>query len=124
MPGTHGQSHETLVGAATYCLTHQFKRYQAPGRGEAEHGYVCEVVVASDQAGRGLGSRLLREVHSAFARGGVAEVYIDRHEENAASAAMMRKAGFIEIDTFAEPERRPHGSGRTTVCRLHLRPAR
>jgi hypothetical protein len=30
---------------------------------------------------------------------------------------MMRKAGFVELETFAEPERRPHGSGRTTVCR-------
>jgi L-amino acid N-acyltransferase YncA len=49
---------------------------------------------------------------------GLKDVYIDRHEENAASAGMMRKGGFVEVDTFAEPARRPHGSGRTTVCRL------
>jgi hypothetical protein len=30
----------------------------------------------------------------------------------------MRKAGFTVIDTFDEPAKRPHGSGRTTVCRI------
>ena len=49
---------------------------------------------------------------------GLHAVYIDRHEENAASAGMMRKAGFTVIDTFDEPAKRPHGSGRTTVCRI------
>ena len=29
---------------------------------------------------------------------------------------MMRRAGFVDIDTYADPRRRPHGSGRTTVC--------
>lgn len=111
---------EVLVGAATYCLTRQFSRYQAPDRADAEHGYVCEVVVARDQAGRGLGTTLLQKVIVRLAVTGACEVYIDRHEENAASAGMMRKAGFTEIDTFFEPERRPHGSRRTTVCRRVL----
>jgi hypothetical protein len=30
----------------------------------------------------------------------------------------MRKAGFTEVETYADPRRRPHGSGRTTVCRF------
>lgn len=111
-----------LVGAATYCLTDQFRRYQAGDRADAQHGYVCEVVVAPEHAGRGLGSRLLGEVNTRLAALGVREIYIDRHEENAASAGMMRKAGFEEVETFAEPARRPHGSGRTTVCRLTCRP--
>ncbi len=113
---------QQLVGAATYCLTHDFRRHQASDRADAEHGYVCEVVVAPEYAGRGLGSQLLREVSASLAALGVCEIYIDRHEENAASAGMMRKAGFQEIETFAEPARRPHGSGRTTVCRLICRP--
>jgi len=115
----HGRQ---LVGAATYCLTDQFRHYQAGDRADAQHGYVCEVVVAPEHAGRGLGSRLLGEVNSRLAALGVREIYIDRHEENAASAGMMRKAGFEEVETFAEPARRPHGSGRTTVCRLTCRP--
>ena len=47
---------------------------------------------------------------------GVDAVFVDRHEENLASAGMMRKAGFTEVETYADPRRRPHGSGRTTVC--------
>lgn len=113
---------QALVGVATYCLTHDFRRYQASDRADAQHGYVCEVVVAPDYAGRGLGSELLQKVNASLAVMGVREVYIDRHEENAASAGMMRKAGFLELESFAEPARRPHGSGRTTVCRIICRP--
>jgi ribosomal protein S18 acetylase RimI-like enzyme len=65
-----------------------------------------------------LGTRLLRETLSALRQMGAQAVFIDRHEENRASAGMMRRAGFVEIETFAEPWRRPHGSGRTTVCRF------
>lgn len=109
-----------LLGAVTFCRTHGFERYQPQERAGAEHGYVCEAVVRQDQAGRGLGAQLLRAAVQTMQAWGLQEVYIDRHEENAASAGMMRKAGFVEIDTFAEPSRRPHGSGRTTVCRLGL----
>ncbi|MDP1938344.1 MAG: hypothetical protein Q8K91_14150, partial [Hylemonella sp.] len=67
-----------------------------------------------------LGTTLLEKVIDRLTVTGACEVYIDRHEENAASAGMMRKTGFVEIDTFAEPVRRPHGSRRTTVCRRVL----
>lgn len=107
-----------LLGAVTFCLTHDFSRYQSPVEAQREHGYVCEAVVRSDQAGRGLGTQLLKQAVALMAQQGVHTIYIDRHEENAASAGMMRKAGFVEIDTFVEPARRPHGSGRTTVCRV------
>lgn len=113
---------EVLLGAVTFCRSRQFLRYQPADRSDAEHGYVCEAVVRTDQAGRGLGSRLLTHALSCLAEQGLYEVYIDRHEENAASAGMMRKAGFVAIDTFAEPARRPHGSGRTTVCRAQTSP--
>lgn len=109
-----------LVGLATFRLTHQYCRYQTPERADAAHGYVCEVVVAPHCAGRGLGSDLLQKVNASLAVMGVREVYIDRHEENRASQGMMRKAGFEVIETFAEPARRPYGSGRTTVCRIKL----
>lgn len=108
-----------LLGAVTFCRTRGFQRYQTPERSSAEHGYVCEAVVQRDQTGRGLGVQLLRCAVETMQAWGLQEVYIDRHEENAASAGMMRKAGFVEIDTFAEPSRRPYGSGRTTVCRLN-----
>ena len=113
-----------LLGAITFCCTNDFAQYQnqaAEGGDQALHGYVCEAVVRRDQAGRGLGVKLLRVAIERLQQMGMQEIYIDRHEENAASASMMRKAGFVEIATFAEPARRPHGSGRTTVCRLALR---
>jgi ribosomal protein S18 acetylase RimI-like enzyme len=107
-----------IVGAVTFCLNTDFDRYlQSPLRGMPQ-GYVCEAVVRRDQAGKGLGTRLLRETLSALRQMGAQAVFIDRHEENRASAGMMRRAGFVEIETFAEPWRRPHGSGRTTLCRF------
>lgn len=124
-----GQAHgllamegEALVGAVTYRTTQHFFAYQDPQRKSALHGYICEAVVRRDQVGRGLGAQLLAHAVATLKAQGLQEIYIDRHEENAASAGMMRKAGFVELDTFAEPARRPHGSGRTTVCRIVFRP--
>jgi ribosomal protein S18 acetylase RimI-like enzyme len=65
-----------------------------------------------------LGTRLLRQALAEFSAKGAQVVFIDRHEENLASAGMMRRAGFVEFDTYADLRRRPHGSGRTTVCRF------
>lgn len=105
-----------ILGAVTYCLNTDFDRYLPPQTRGTPQGYVCEAVVRRDCAGQGLGTQLLREVLAALSTMGAQVVFIDRHEENRASAGMMRRAGFVEIDTFAQLWRRPHGSGRTTVC--------
>ena len=105
-----------ILGAVTFGLSTDFDRYlPAPLRGTPQ-GYVSEAVVQRDQAGRGLGTRLLQEALASLATMGVHMVFIDRHEENLASAGMMRRAGFVEVETYLDPRRRPHGSGRTTVC--------
>ncbi|WP_339524707.1 GNAT family N-acetyltransferase [Pseudomonas sp. EA_35y_Pfl2_R111] len=109
-----------LLGFVSYQYSRHFARYQPPTRLDLEHAYICEAVTHRAVAGQGLGSRLLKQVVTALAEQGVADIYIDRHEENAASAGMMRKAGFVEIETYADPERRPNGSRRTTVCCLRL----
>jgi len=109
-----------LLGFISYQHSRRFARYQPPARCDQEHAYICEAVTHRAVAGQGLGSRLLKQVVAALAEQGVSDIYIDRHEENAASAGMMRKAGFIEIETYADPERRPNGSRRTTVCCLRL----
>lgn len=109
-----------LLGAVTFCSTDAFARYQPEGRAQEAHGYICEAVVRRDQVGRGLGTALLEQAVADLRGRGLRAIYLDRHEENAASAGMMRKAGFVEVETFAEPARRPHGSGRTTVCRRLL----
>ena len=113
---------DEMLGAVTFCSTEDFARYQSPGRKAAPHGYICEVVVRRDQTGRGLGAHLLEQAVLALQAGVLQEIYIDRHEENAPSAGMMRKAGFVELESYADPERRPNGSGRTTVCRRLLTP--
>lgn len=109
-----------LLGFVSYQRSRYFQRYQPAARSASEHGYICEAVIHLQMAGRGLGSRLLVQAVAHLAEEGVQDIYIDRHEENAASAGMMRKAGFVEIETYADPARRPHGSGRTTVCCLRL----
>ena len=117
-----GQRDGELLGFVSYQRSRYFQRYQPVARSASEHGYICEAVVHRDMAGQGLGSRLLTRAVERLAGQGVRDIYIDRHEENAASAGMMRKAGFVEIDSYADPVRRPNGSGRTTVCYLLATP--
>ena len=105
-----------LLGAVTFGLSTDFDRYLPPHTRGTPQGYVSEAVVRRDWVGQGLGTRLLREALASLSSRGVSSVFIDRHEENLASAGMMRRAGFVEIDTYADPRRHPHGSGRTTVC--------
>ena len=109
-----------LLGAVTFGLSTDFDRY-LPGHARGTpQGYVSEAVVRRDRTGQGLGTRLLREALTRLSTMAVHAVFIDRHEENLASAGMMRKAGFVEVETYVDPRRRPHGSGRTTVCRFNF----
>jgi L-amino acid N-acyltransferase YncA len=111
---------ETLVGMMTYCHTHDYAKYQRADLAGTAHGYVSEAVVHRDYAGKGLGSRLLKAAVDDLRAQGMREVYISRHEENLASAGMMRKCGFVEIDTYVDERRNNTGSGRTTVCCLRF----
>lgn len=80
-----------------------------------EIAYINDVVVSAAQSGKGLGSQLLLKAVSLAGGKGCSQVYIERHEENAASAGMMRKAEFVAVETFDDREKRPTGSRRTTV---------
>lgn len=106
-----------LVAAVTFEISDAFARYLPPAQRHVPQGHVCEAVVRRDRAGRGLGARLLRAALARLRQRGHAVIYIERHEQNAASAGMMRKAGFEVLETYDDPLRRPHGSRRTTVCR-------
>ena len=106
-----------LVGFVTFLAQHSLPGVEAVKPGSL-HAYVCEAVVHREHAGKGIGSQLLRAATAALMAQGFNDIYIERHEENLASAGMMRKAGFIEIDCFDDPERRASGSRRTTVCRF------
>ena len=80
--------------------------------------YINDLVVASSQSGKGLGSQLLKESIKFAGIEKCSHVYIERHEENMASAGMMRKAGFDLVETFYEPEKRAVGSRKTSVLRI------
>jgi ribosomal protein S18 acetylase RimI-like enzyme len=112
-----------LIAAVTFGLSTDFDHYLPPQARGTPQGYVSEAVVRRDRTGQGLGTRLLRQALVELGKLGAEVVFIDRHEENLASAGMMRAAGFVEIETYADPRRRPHGSGRTTVCWKVLNPA-
>ena len=112
-----------LIGAVTFGLSTDFDDYLPPQARGTPQGYVSEAVVRRDRVGQGWGTRLLRHALAELSKLGADVVFIDRHEENLASAGMMRAAGFVEIETYADPRRRPHGSGRTTVCWKVLNPA-
>ncbi len=113
---TQGQ----LIGAVTFGLSTDFDHHLPEQARGTPKGYVSEAVVRRDRTGQDLGTRLLRAALAELGKLGAEVVFIDRHEENLASAGMMCRAGFVEIDTYADPRRRPHGSGRTTVYRFRF----
>lgn len=82
--------------------------------------YINDVVVSLNQSGRGVGSKLLLEAIDLAQRENCNKVYIERHEENRASAGMMRKAGFEIVETFYDPEKRTAGSRKTSVLSVCL----
>lgn len=77
--------------------------------------YIGDVVVSGAYSGQGIATKLLECCieKSKEKRAGV--VLIERHEENLASAGMMRKAGFQPVDTFYDPEKRSVGSRKTAI---------
>ena len=48
------------------------------------------------------------------------EVFIERHEENLASAGMMRKAAFSHVETFHDPAKRTSGSRNSSILKVDL----
>lgn len=106
-----------LLGAAILYRMHDaFPQHRPAGVATEAAGYIMEAVVRRDQAGQGLGSLLLGQACEDLAARGARWVVADRHEENAASGGMMRKAGFVELASFDDAERRASGSRRSTVC--------
>lgn len=77
--------------------------------------YIGDVVVSLTLSGKGIGSKLLNKCVCIAREEQCHKVYIERHEENLASAGMMRKAGFEQVETFYDPDKRFVGSRKTSV---------
>jgi ribosomal protein S18 acetylase RimI-like enzyme len=82
--------------------------------------YIAEAAVHRNYGGQGIGTHLLTLVIERAPALGASMLIIDRHEQNAASAGMMRKAGFIELCTFVDEPRRNYGSKKTTILGMTL----
>lgn len=82
--------------------------------------FIGDVVVDSNFTGRGVGSALLEQSVQKAIRQESKVVLIERHEENSASAGMMEKAGFEQIDCYFDPLRRRVGSRKTVIMGIKL----
>lgn len=79
--------------------------------------YVNDVVVNKSYSGKGIGNKLLNECVAIARKRNSTAVYIERHEENSASAGMMQKAGFEIVETYYDPTKRFVGSQNTSVLK-------
>lgn len=82
--------------------------------------FVGDVVVSSLHAGKGIATRLLKECITEAKNTGANSLFIERHEENRASAGMMRKAGFNILDVFHDPEKRFSGSRNSVILDIKI----
>lgn len=106
-----------LVGIAT-CNTHrQFPKYENSDR---RTGYLSQNVVLPELRGKGVGSELVRARKNFLLGQGVKAIYVTHHADNLGSAGALQHAGFIEVDTYLDPEKRLVGSRKTTVRRFEL----
>jgi RimJ/RimL family protein N-acetyltransferase len=109
-----------LIGFISYRVGRIFPQYEPEETKHSEHAYIVDGVVHRQHVGAGIGTILIELVKTRIKERGIHILYADRHEENIGSAALMETTGFEIVDTFPEPERRPHGSGRTCVGRCVL----
>ena len=79
--------------------------------------YINDVVVNTNHSGKGIGNKLLNECMAIARQRNSMAVYIERHEENLASAGMMRKAGFEMVETHYDPTKRFVGTKNTSVLK-------
>ncbi|MCG7536561.1 GNAT family N-acetyltransferase [Pseudoalteromonas sp. OOF1S-7] len=82
--------------------------------------FIGDVLVARQHGGKGIATALLKACIAQAKQAGGELVLIERHEENKASAGMMRKAGFHIIDTFHDPQKRSAGSQNSCILATEL----
>ncbi|ESP90835.1 GNAT family N-acetyltransferase [Pseudoalteromonas luteoviolacea] len=88
---------------------------------DLEHiSFIGDVVVSAEHNGKGIATQLLNHCIELAKDKGAKAVFIERHEENLASAGMMKKAGFLVVDTFHDPQKRSAGSQNSVILAVHF----
>ncbi|MGI9319358.1 MAG: GNAT family N-acetyltransferase [bacterium] len=82
--------------------------------------FISDVVVSSHFSGKGIATQLLKNCIEEAKNRSFSIVLIERHEQNLASAGMMRKAGFSIIDTFYDPDKRTSGSRNSVILEVNI----
>lgn len=77
--------------------------------------FIGDVVVSSNHSGKGVATQLLIKCLDEAKQKKYKTVLVERHEENLASAGMMKKAGFSIIDVFYDPDKREKGSKNSVI---------
>lgn len=77
--------------------------------------FIGDVVVNRKFVGQGIGTALLEHNIEQAKRQRKKTVLIEHHENNLASATMIRKAGFKKLDSFIDTSRRPNGTQITVI---------
>jgi ribosomal protein S18 acetylase RimI-like enzyme len=108
-----------IVGFAILIFSDGCPEKYAPYESFGNIAYIGDVVVNKYHSGKGIGSKLLSETIAIAKKKDIGTIYIERHEENLASAGMMRKAGFEVVKTFYDPGKRHSGSRNTTVQKIY-----
>jgi ribosomal protein S18 acetylase RimI-like enzyme len=82
--------------------------------------FIGDVAVDPKEGGQGIGTKLLNQSILRARQLNLQTVYLERHEENLASAGMMRKAGFEIVETFHDPIKRNSGSRNSVVLKIDI----
>ena len=85
--------------------------------------FIGDVVVSAQHAGKGIATTMLEKCIADAREKKTNNVLIERHEENLASAGMMKKAGFEIIDTFYDPNKRTVGSQNSVILKYTIKPS-
>ncbi|MCF6439899.1 GNAT family N-acetyltransferase [Pseudoalteromonas luteoviolacea] len=111
---------EQIVGLAVLINGNVSPDYLSQYCSLEQIAFIGDVVVSPNHSGKGIATQLLRHCIDLAKDKGVGSVLIERHEENLASAGMMKKAGFSVIDTFYDPKKRAAGSQKSVILSVTL----
>lgn len=106
---------QELIGLLTFYLNRGLPQWLHVRISHRRYGCLAELVVHRDFTGRGIGTALTETVTAILEEQNVSVIFAERHEQNAASARVLEKAGFEVLATYYDPQRRPGGSRNTSV---------